>query len=250
MRSQSEFLDVCRILVTIYKSSRLLRSIMSDSRIQACSCCGLVQFVALSRGNVEMACCRCGTAFRRFDLLERANSRAAALTVAALVLYPLAVGLPIMRIEKFGHFHDSSILQGTATLFQSGHIVIALIIFICSIVLPVGKLIALLTLAIGAGRLPSRHRALTYRVVEWTGRWGMLDVLLVAIVVAAVKIGDLVQVTVGSAALAFASCVVLSLAATATFDPHQFWQPIENGENSENIHGEPTSLQMNDGASS
>ena len=68
------------------------------------------------------------------------------------------------------------------------------------------------------------HRALTYRLVEWTGRWGMLDVLLVAILVAALKLGDVMDVTPGPAAAAFAVCVVLSLLATALFDPRSVWE--------------------------
>ncbi len=59
--------------------------------------------------------------------------------------------------------------------------------------------------------------------MEWTGRWGMLDVLLVAILVAALKIGNVVSVTPGLGAVAFTGCVVLSLLATASFDPHQLW---------------------------
>ena len=64
----------------------------------------------------------------------------------------------------------------------------------------------------------------TYRVVEFTGRWGMLDVLLVTLLIAVVKLGDVVQVAPGPAALAFTAVVVLSLLAAATFDPHALWE--------------------------
>ena len=130
----------------------------------------------------------------------------------------------MIRIEKFGHHSEASILEGCATLLGSGHVVVGVIVLLCSIILPLGKLAALLTLSVGGVHLRSEHRALTYRVIEWTGRWGMLDVLLVAILVAAIKIGDLVAVTAGPAALAFTCCVVLSLLATAAFDPHSLWQ--------------------------
>lgn len=201
---------------------------MNDTRLSACPCCGLVQCVGAPKPGMLSVCCRCATKLPRSDALRKANTRALALTVAALVLYPFAVGLPIMRIEKFGHLHESSIIQGTVTLFESGHLVIAVIILLCSVVLPVGKLLALFVLSVGARVLSSRHRAVTYRIVEWTGRWGMLDVLLVALLVAAVKVGDLVQVSIGPAAVAFTCCVILSLAATASFDPHQFWEPVDD----------------------
>jgi paraquat-inducible protein A len=71
--------------------------------------------------------------------------------------------------------------------------------------------------------LHTRHRAITYQLVEFTGRWGMLDVLLVAILVATLKLGDLVDVAAGSAAFMFTGCVLLSLIATATFNPRALW---------------------------
>lgn len=171
------------------------------------------------------ACCiRCGTTLHKRSTIRRSNSRAAAIALAALILYPLAVSLPMIRVEKFGHHNEASILEGTATLLASGHIVVGLIVLLCSIVLPLGKLVALLVLSAGGLFLRSKHRAVSYHVVEWTGRWGMLDVLLVAILVATLKVGDFVDVTAGPAALAFTCCVVLSLLATAAFDPHILWQ--------------------------
>ena len=80
--------------------------------------------------------------------------------------------------------------------------------------------------ALSAGEmlLPSRQRALTYRLVEFLGRWGMLDVVLIAVLVAAVKLGDLVEVRPGPGLAVFASVVVLSLLASASFDPHGLWE--------------------------
>ena len=152
------------------------------------------------------------------------NSRTAAIAVAALVLYPLAVSLPIIEIQKFGHQHEASILEGVSTLLSRGHLVVGLVVLAASVVLPLLKLAALLVLSAGRA-LGHRHRALTYRMVQWTGRWGMLDVLLVAILVAVLKLGDLVEVSVGPGLLAFTSCVALSLLAAAFFDPHSLWEP-------------------------
>jgi paraquat-inducible protein A len=155
--------------------------------------------------------------------VRRSNAVTAALALAALVLYPLAISLPMIRVEQFGHHQEASIVKGAVTLIGSGQVVVGLIVLVCSVVLPLGKLLALLVLSSAAGVMGGRHRALTYRVVEFTGRWGMLDVLLVAILVAVLKIGDLMDVSAGPAALAFTSCVVLSLLASASFDPHALW---------------------------
>lgn len=174
------------------------------------------------------ACCsRCGTGLVHRSVLARSNGRTAAIALAALILYPFAVGLPIMRIEQFGHGNESSIITGVAKLLGSGQVFVGLVVLLCSIVLPIGKLVALLVLAIGAPGMAARSRAVTYRIVEWTGRWGMLDVLLVTMLVAALKLGDVVEVEAGPAALAFCAVVVLSLIASSCFDPHRLWEPDE-----------------------
>lgn len=200
------------------------RQLKHDTRaLCTCACCGLVQWVPPAPAGMKTSCRRCGTGVTRPSSARRGNAVTAALALAALVLYPLAISLPMIRVEQFGHHQEASIIKGAVTLMGSGQIIVGLIVLICSVVLPLGKLLALLTLSSAAGFMGRRHRAFTYRVVKWTGRWGMLDVLLVAILVAVLKIGDLMEVSAGPAALAFTSCVVLSLLASASFDPHALW---------------------------
>ena len=144
------------------------------------------------------------------------------------MLYPFGVGLPLVRIEKFGYATDDSILSGVVKLLSGGEWFVGGVVLICSIILPLGKLGGLLALSAGGLSMHHHHRALTYHIVEWTGRWGMLDVLLVAILVAAVKIGNLVDVTAGPAAMAFGGTVILSLLAAASFNPHTLWADSED----------------------
>jgi paraquat-inducible protein A len=176
-------------------------------------------------GTDQRACCaRCdgtlGTVARRWV----SNSRSAAIATAALVLFPVAVTLPMIRIEKFGHTHEAGLIEGVTALLSSGQLLVGLVVLVCSVILPILKLAAILVLSSGR-LLRRRHRALTYRLVEWTGRWGMLDVLLVAVLVAVLKLGDMVEVSVGPGLLAFTTCVGLSLIAAAVFNPHSLWEP-------------------------
>ncbi len=191
--------------------------------LRACPCCGLVQRLPVVPAGMRACCGRCGTNLRRRPAGARGNGGTVALALAALILYPPAVTLPMLTIEKFGYHHESSILEGISTLISSGQLLVGIIVLLCSVVFPLGKLLALLVLSAGGMAMRHKHRALTYHIVEWTGRWGMLDVLLVALLVAALKIGDLVEVSAGPAALAFTCVVVLSLLATAVFDPHSLW---------------------------
>ena len=154
----------------------------------------------------------------------RSNSATGAIAIAALILYPFAITMPMLKVQQLGHHTESSILGGITALLADGQILVGLIVLLCSVVFPVTKLLSLAVLTIGGLGLPRRHRALTYKVIQWTGRWGMMDVLLVAILVAALKLGNMMEVTPGPAALAFATCVILSLLAAATFDPYSLWE--------------------------
>jgi paraquat-inducible protein A len=189
----------------------------------ACHCCGRVhQIPPVSAGSV-VRCVRCDAVIRHAGH-PRSAARTAALASAALIIYPLALSLPVMRIERLGHVSDASIWSGMIGLLAEGHLFVGGIVLLFSIITPVAKLIALFVLCAGSRGLQARHRARTYRLVEFIGRWGMVDVLLVAVVVATVKLGDLVQVTPGPGVVAFGSVVLLSLLASAVFDPHAIWE--------------------------
>lgn len=193
--------------------------------IRTCPTCGLAQQLPERPPRRSRICCaRCQTTLDDPIRRMRSRSRTTALAAAALLLYPFAMLTPMLQIEQFGHATESSIVAGVATLIGGGHWFIGLVILFCSVVLPLAKLIGLLVLASGAFALRDHHQARTYRLVEWTGRWGMLDVLLVAILVAGLKLGDMVTVTPGPAAASFTMLVVLSLLAAASFDPHGLWR--------------------------
>lgn len=143
--------------------------------------------------------------------------------MGGLFLYFPAVLLPVLTIEKLGHHHTTSILGGTFDLMWHGNILVGLVVFFFSIVLPLVKLLALLELS-HVGLTSQKHRAWTYRVVEWTGRWSMMDVLLLALLVTLVKLGDLVSFQLGPAVFAFVLCVIMSMIASVMFDPHAIWE--------------------------
>lgn len=196
-------------------------------RLEACHCCGLVQRLPRLRIGQRARCGRCGTTL--VDPRRRAWSRrhTAAAALAALLLYPVAINLPIMRLERFGQLREASVWSGSVGLLREGEVAVGLVVLLCSIVVPLVKLVGLLAVSGPGFGLSRRHRALTYRVIEWAGRWGMLDVLLIAVVVAWIKMGDVVQVHPGPGALAFTACVLLSLLASASFDPHALWETDE-----------------------
>lgn len=152
---------------------------------------------------------------------RRSRRRTAACSLAALVLFPLAVTLPVMRVERLGHAHETGILDGAAMLIRDGQAWLGLVVLFCSVAIPIFKLCGLLFLSMHRIRATAATRVLVWRLVEWSGRWGMLDVLLVASIVALVKIGDLVSIEPGIGAVIFTAMVFLSLLAAMSFDPHK-----------------------------
>ena len=143
--------------------------------------------------------------------------------MAALALFPAAVFLPILEIEKLGQHHQSSVIGGILELFRSGNLLVGTIILVFSIVFPLAKIIALIELS-WLGALRQRHQAWTYRWMEQIGKWSMMDVMLLALVVMMIKLSDLVQFHFGPAVIAFALCVAMSMIAAICFDPHAIWE--------------------------
>lgn len=193
-----------------------------ESKPIACSCCGLIQVIKNEKPGVVYSCARCDSTLPIFDQLKAVN-RTRYFALAALLMFPLAISLPAMSVEQLGHRVESSILSGILSLFENGSHVIAIIILLFSIVLPLLKLSGLFILCSKSFYLKEKHQALIYHMVEWTGRFGMLDVMLIAVLVALVKLGDLVSIESGPGAIAFAGCVVLNLCASFTFHPHIIW---------------------------
>lgn len=197
------------------------------SQLRACHCCGLVHRVEqLARDQLAL-CVRCGSTVDSAERCgQRSSARCFAAAVGGLVLYFPAILLPILEIEKLGHHHSASLLGGTLDLIWHGSPLVGSVVLMCSIVLPLVKLVALLELS-RIGLTHRRHRAWTYRVVEWTGRWSMMDVLLLALLVTLVKLGDLVSFHLGPAVVAFVICVLMSMVASIVFDPHAIWEESE-----------------------
>jgi paraquat-inducible protein A len=169
-------------------------------------------------------CPRCGEALH----LRKTNSlqRTLALLVTACVLYIPANILPIMVTDQFGNATDSTIIGGVVLLIDMGSVPIAAIIFIASVMVPLGKLIALFFVcwSVSAGRLKDpRQRTVMYRAAELIGKWSMVDVFVVSILVALVHLTGLLVILPGAAAVAFAGVVIVTIIAAESFDPRLIW---------------------------
>jgi len=192
-------------------------------RLGACHCCGLVHRVPTLDARSIATCTRCDTVIKH-GAHPRARSRTAALALSALIIYPIALTLPVMEIERLGHERESSIWSGMVGLLAEGEWVVGIAVLLFSIVTPITKLVMLFLICAPIRIVARRDETFMYKLVEFIGRWSMVDVLLVAVLVAFVKLGDLVSVTPGPGVAAFGAVVVMSLIAGAVFDPHTIWE--------------------------
>jgi len=142
------------------------------------------------------------------------------------MLYIPANVLPVMHTGSLFSAQSDTIMSGIVYLWASGSWSLAVIVFIASMVVPAAKLIVLTFLLISVQSRSTwdpLDRTKMYRVVEFIGRWSMLDIFVVMISVALVRSQTLATVSVGLGAVAFGAVVVLTMAAAMQFDPRLIW---------------------------
>jgi paraquat-inducible protein A len=138
--------------------------------------------------------------------------------------------LPIMETQSFFGWQSDTIMSGIVFLWKSGSWPLAIIVFIASIVVPLLKMIALMVILIAVQtgvRVHCEDLTRLYQVLEFVGRWSMLDIYVVAILVALVQMQLLGTVTPQNGALAFGAVVVLTMLATMSFDPRLIWDSAQ-----------------------
>jgi len=177
-------------------------------------------------GAHEGRCARCGSPlhFRKPDSLARTW----ALLIAGYILFVPANLLPILHTNSLFGAQSDTILSGVVYLWASGSWYLAVIVFIASILVPGAKLATLTFLVVSVQRRSTwdpLQRTNMYRIVELVGRWSMLDIFVVAILVALVHLHTLAIIRPGVGAVAFGAVVVTTMAASMTFDPRLIWDP-------------------------
>lgn len=203
-----------------------------DAGILICPECH--QLNRQEKGHDGQRCMRCGARVhaRHPDSLGRTW----ALLLTAAILYIPANLLPIMTVSSLGKGEPDTIMSGVITLVHMGSLPVALVVFVASILVPTFKLVGLALLLISVQRhqpLSARQRIIMFRFIEWIGRWSMLDIFVIAILVAVVNFGTLARVEPNLGAVAFATVVILTMLAAVTFDPRLIWDNTESDDDHE-----------------
>ena len=196
-----------------------------------CHDCGLLSRAEAAPADNQLpapshgACCpRCGAQLHRRK--PDSVSRAWAFLVAAVILYVPANVMPVMETGSLFGSQQDTIMSGVAYLWNSGSWALAAIVFVASIVVPLAKILALALLLVSVQRhwrWQPRQRTQLYRLVEVVGRWSMLDIYVITMLVALVQLKAVATIRAGPAAIAFGAVVVLTLLAATAFDPRLIW---------------------------
>jgi paraquat-inducible protein A len=195
--------------------------------LYCCHVCSMVSRRCSDAGR----CPRCGTLLHLRK--PRSVARCWALLLAGYILYIPANLLTMMETGSLISYRKDTIISGVVHLWRTGSWMIAVIVFIASIMIPLLKLISLTLLLISVQRRSKwrpRQRTRLYRMVELVGRWSMLDIYVVTLLAALVQLGALAVVKAGPAAIAFGAVVVLTMFASMQFDPRLIWDPIDKEE--------------------
>ena len=194
----------------------------ASAGLVACHFCGLLARPASRAAPGH--CPRCGERleWRHPHSLQRTW----AFLIAAAILYVPANALPVLTTNTIVSSESDTIMSGVVYLYTSGSWPLALIVLVASVMIPLGKIIALgyvlVSVQLGSAK-SNRQRTRLYRTVEFIGRWSMLDVFVDTFVVALVQLSPLMSVEPGPGVVYFMAVVVLTMFAAMSFDPRLIW---------------------------
>lgn len=200
-----------------------------DSALINCHVCGRLYPRSAVPADSHACCGVCGAALHARK--PSSIARTWALVIAAFIFYLPANIYPIMIVEISGKGEADTIMSGVVALFDAGMWEIALLIVFASITVPMLKLFGLSYLLLSVQfhwRWRPRDRTVLYRIVESIGRWSMIDLFMLSVLVALVKLGAVATIAPGIGATCFAAVVVITMFAATSFDPRLIWDSLED----------------------
>jgi len=178
-------------------------------------------------------CPRCGA--RLHQRIPNSLTRTWAFLLTAMCLYIPANLLPILIIERFGQAKPDTILSGVFTLVDHGLWGVAIVVFVASVVVPLLKMLVMVVLLLSvhlSWQICAQHRTGLFRVIAFVGRWSMLDIFVIGLMVALVEFKQIASISAGPGATFFGLVVVFTMLAVVNFDPRLMWDACKTPEES------------------
>jgi len=191
----------------------------------ACHECDLLMRKPVLAHGEKALCPRCGYELyaNRYNVVQRSL----ALVIAALLLFIPANFLPIMQLNLLGQSSQDTVWSGVVALFDTGMQSVSAIVFLCSMGIPLLKLLCqlavLLSIRFDVGR---SYGLLLYRIYHHIREWGMLEVYFMGVLVAIVKLADMAAITVGLGLVCFIGLLLIQVWLEVVMSPHQIWQAL------------------------
>lgn len=205
-------------------SSEILSGLELNQLI-ACHECDLLLRRPQACAGERVECPRCGCEL--FTQRTQVIRRSMALVIAALLLYIPANFLPIMQLNLLGQASNDTVWSGVLGLYNNGMQSVAVVVFLCSMAVPLLKLLCqfavLLSIRLDIGR---SYGLLLYRIYHHMREWGMLEVYLMGILVAIVKLVDLAELSIGLGLMCFVALLLVQVWLEVTMSPHQIWDAL------------------------
>jgi paraquat-inducible protein A len=206
--------------------SDLARSGLVPSYPAICRHCGLLQHVPAFEPPAVIVCAQCAVTLRRAQ--RNASSRCLAMTIAALTFFAIAATMPLMRVTSSGISLGADLFSGPQRLAQQGIGELALVVIFTTVAAPFLKLVGTAYVLIGLSLpRPPHHLRAVFTWIERLRPWAMVEVYLLGVFVAYVKLVDLVHIDIGVAIYALVALMLATVAADAMLDRHAVWEEME-----------------------
>ena len=201
---------------------------VADPTLIACPHCDLMQRLPSLASAASARCPRCNEELWRRR--EDALNRTLALAVTAAVLYIIANTVPMLGLTVVGREASTTVLGGAQQLWESGQGTVAILVLFAAVIAPGLQIILMLAIALGARREPAPKWVGTLlRHVGTTQTWSMIEVMMLGVLVALVKIADYATVIPGTALFVLGGLIVVLAAMQASFEPREVWEKNSMG---------------------
>lgn len=193
----------------------------------ACHECDLVHRIPQVPARAAARCIRCGAVLLR----AKVNSidRTIAFALAGIVLFVVACSFPFLGMENAGIVQETALFTGIYNLYMQKMTGLASLVLLTCVLIPASQMLGLLYIMIPLKRnRPARHTALVFRVFLRLQPWGLMEVYLIGILVALVKLGKMATIVPGLSVIAFGMLVFVLAAAFTSIDPHLVWERLES----------------------
>lgn len=199
---------------------------LADPTLLACLQCDLVQHLPDLEPGGSARCPRCDRELWRRG--EDSLNRTLALTVAAAVLHVIANSVPMLGLKVAGRHAFTTVFGGALQLWRDGEQIVAILVLFAAAVAPALQILFMLAIVVGAHReRPRPWVATLLRHHPATRTWSMIEVMLVGVMVALIKIAELATVIPGTALFTLVALVLVLAAMQSTFDPREVWERVE-----------------------